>query len=72
MKRTETPKETQAQPPCMIAWHVTDKGEKHYWTRIGAVWEHADQEGYTLDLDLMPIKTGRIVLRAPRADDNVG
>lgn len=55
--------------PKLIAYHVADRGEKGFWTRIGAAWDHKDGEGYTLALDLVPVDGGRIVLRPPR-DEN--
>lgn len=64
-----TKKETrEAKAPTLIAWHVADKGEKGFWTRIGAAWEHEDGNGLTLQLDLVPVGGGRIVLRAPKAE----
>ena len=53
------------KPPTLIAWHVAERGEKKFWTRIGAAWDHKDGGGLTLDLDLVPVDGGRIVLRAP-------
>lgn len=53
------------RPPAFIAWHVAEKGEKTFWTRIGAAWDHKDGEGLTLQLDLVPVNGGRIVLRHP-------
>ena len=50
-------------PPVLIAWHVAERGEKGFWTRIGAAWHHVDGKGYTIDLDLIPATGGRIVLR---------
>jgi hypothetical protein len=55
--------------PELIAWHVPER-DKAPWTRIGAAWEHGDGEGLTLELDLMPIATGRIVLRTPKAPED--
>ena len=34
-------------PPALIAYHVNERGEKSFWTRIGAAWDHKDGEGYT-------------------------
>jgi hypothetical protein len=65
--RKETKRETQ--PPSLIAYHVTERGEKSYWTRIGAAWDHEDAKGLTVQLDLMPMNGGRIVLREPAADE---
>ena len=56
----------EARAPAFIAWHVAEKGEKKsFWTRIGAAWDHKDGEGYSLQLDLVPVSGGRIVLRKP-------
>lgn len=69
-KQNRKPRENR--PPAFIAWHVGEKGEKAFWTRIGAAWRHEDGEGLTLQLDLVPVKDGRIVLRAPKEDSNEG
>jgi hypothetical protein len=53
--------------PDYLAWHVTSKGEKSFWNKVGAVWAHKDGKGYTLQLETCPIN-GRIVLRAPLED----
>jgi hypothetical protein len=53
--------------PDFIAWHVQSKGEKNYWTRVGASWKHKDDKGMTLQLESLPIG-GRIVLREPSED----
>lgn len=60
--------ETQQQnaPDC-LAWHVTQKGEKAFWNKVGAAWMHRDGRGYTLQLETCPIN-GRIVLRLPLED----
>ncbi|KUO56299.1 MAG: hypothetical protein APF80_10930 [Alphaproteobacteria bacterium BRH_c36] len=55
----------EAKGPDLVAWHVAEKGDKGFWTRIGAAWSHKDGEGLTLQLDLVPVAGGRIVLRAP-------
>lgn len=59
----------ETTPPALIAWHVSERGEKKFWNRIGAAWEHEDGEGLTLQLDLLPATGGRIVLRKPKEDD---
>ncbi len=53
--------------PDHLAWHVTQKGEKSYWNKVGAAWVHKDGKGYTLQLETCPIN-GRIVLRLPLED----
>lgn len=53
----------EIQTPALIAYHVTERGEQSYWTRIGAAWDHEDAKGMTVQLDLIPANGGRIVLR---------
>lgn len=71
MARTNTYKKNSSKPretkgPVLIAWHVTEKSDsKGFWTRIGAAWDHDDGKGLTLQLDLVPVASGRIVLRVP-------
>lgn len=62
----------ESAPPALIAWHVAERGEKKFWNRIGAAWNHEDGEGLTLQLDLIPVGTGRIVLRQPKDDEQQG
>lgn len=59
----------ETQPPSLIAYHVSERGEKSFWTRIGAAWDHDDAKGLTVQLDLVPVGGGRIVLREPQADE---
>ena len=59
----------EAQAPALIAYHVSERGEKSFWTRIGAAWDHEDGKGLTIQLDLVPVNGGRIVLREPAADE---
>ena len=59
-------KSRETKAPAFIAWHVAEKNEsKRFWTRIGAAWDHEDGKGLTLQLDLVPVTSGRIVLRVP-------
>lgn len=53
--------------PDYLAWHVTQKGDKAYWNKVGAAWKHKDERGFTLQLETCPIN-GRIVLRLPLED----
>jgi hypothetical protein len=62
----------ETTPPVLIAWHVTERGEKKFWNRIGAAWDHKDNEGLTLQLELIPVTGGRIVLRAPKQTEESG
>lgn len=68
-KKNEKTAETAKAPansPQLIAYHISERGEKTFWARIGAAWEHQDGEGFTLQLDLIPVSNdGRIILRSP-------
>lgn len=68
-RNTENTAQTEAKAPDFIAWNVTKKGDKSYWHKIGAGWEHKDKKGLTLQLEVLPIG-GRVVLRHP--SDNAG
>lgn len=61
-KKTKAPAQEAANTPALIAYHVPDK-ENAGWTRIGAAWPHKDGKGFSLQLDLVPVATGKIVLR---------
>ena len=64
MARTQTPAPTPKTPD-FLAFHVLTKGDKTFWTRIGASWLHQDGNGMSLQLETVPMD-GRVVLRAPR------
>jgi hypothetical protein len=46
------------------AWHVTNKGDDSFWTKVGAAWPHRDGKGLSLILSVIPMN-GQIVLREP-------
>lgn len=56
---------TANNKPTHTVYNVTERGEgkKAYWQRIGAAWAHEDGQGFNLDLDYLPLKQGRIVVR---------
>jgi hypothetical protein len=64
-KQTTTTYEPKA--PDFLAWHVTQKGPKSFWNKVGAAWKHKDGQGFTIQLEVVPIN-GRIVLRQPTLD----
>lgn len=66
---TKNAPKREATPPALIAWHIAERGEKSFWTRIGAAWNHEDGEGMTLQLDLIPAAGGRIILRTPKQEE---
>jgi hypothetical protein len=32
-------KTNSTNTPALIAWHVAERGEKKFWTRLGAAWK---------------------------------
>lgn len=67
MARENTKEAQSLNAPDYLAWHVTQKADKAFWTKVGAAWVHKDGKGYTLQLETCPIN-GRIVLREPLED----
>ena len=65
----QTQEQREPRVPDFMAWHVSQKGEKSYWNKVGAAWVHKDARGYTLQLVSLPVG-GRIVLRQPLDDSN--
>ena len=59
---TETDTTTPNRPSHRL-FHVTGEGEQANWTRIGAAWPHKDGKGFNIELEYLPQKPGRIVLR---------
>jgi hypothetical protein len=64
MARTTTTATTEPKTPAFQAWHVTNKGDNSFWTKVGAAWPHRDGKGLALQLSVIPI-SGQIVLRQP-------
>lgn len=55
--------EATSKSPSHVAYQVRDgKGDKGFWTRIGAAWQHADGKGFNIQLECVPLD-GRITLR---------
>lgn len=56
---------TAPKTPTHIAYHVRDgKGDESFWTRIGSAWQHADGNGFNIQIETVPLD-GRITLRIP-------
>jgi len=50
--------------PSHIAYQVREgEDQKAYFNRIGAAWTHKDGEGFTLQLDSLPVD-GRVTIRS--------
>ena len=56
--------------PTHTLFHVTGQGDAQNWTRIGAAWAHQDGRGFNLDLELIPTKPGRFVVREAKPKNN--
>ena len=54
---------TNTNRPTHRLFHVTGEADQSNWTRIGAAWPHKDGKGFNIDLEYLPQKQGRIVLR---------
>ena len=68
MARTSNAAVTEPKTPAFQAWHVTNKGDDSFWTKVGAAWPHRDGKGLSLILSVIPMN-GQIVLREPRLRD---
>lgn len=56
-------KETNKTRPTHRVYAVSRNGEKKYWKPIGAMWKHADANGYNLRIDYLPLNDAEIVVR---------
>ena len=58
---------SNSNKPAYHAYSVTttDSSDKSTWTKIGVVWPHKKGDGFTLQLECMPLD-GRVVLRTPK------
>ncbi len=52
-------------PPYYRVYAVTKEGKRNYWRELGAVWPHADGEGFSVKLDHLPLNDAEIVIRTP-------
>jgi hypothetical protein len=64
MSRTTATETAQPKTPAFQAWHVINKGDNAFWTKVGAAWPHRDGKGLSLQLSVIPI-SGQILLREP-------
>ena len=54
-------------PPSHRIYAVTKKDKRNYWQAIGAIWPHADGEGFGVQLDYLPLNGAEIVIRKSKA-----
>jgi hypothetical protein len=55
--------------PSHRVYAVTKSGKQRYWNTIGAVWPHADGEGFNVKLDYLPLNGAEIVIRKPKVEE---
>ena len=54
---------TNITRPTHRVYAVTKNGEKKFWQPIGAMWAHADTNGFNLRIDYLPLNDAEIVVR---------
>ena len=57
-----TTSSTKSRPTHRV-YAVTKNGESKFWQPIGAMWAHADANGFNLRIDYRPLNDGKIVVR---------
>jgi len=58
---TNTTKQSKA--PSHIAYSVREFGnDRTFWTRIGSAWAHNDGNGFSIQIEAVPLD-GRVTLR---------
>ena len=50
MARTSNATSAETKTPAFQAYHVTNKGDDSFWTKVGAAWPHRDGKGLSLIL----------------------
>jgi hypothetical protein len=56
-------KESNKSRPSHRVYAVVKNGEKKFWQPIGAMWAHADANGFNLRIDYLPLNDAEIVVR---------
>ena len=62
-------KESNKSRPSHRVYAVVKNGEKKFWQPIGAMWAHADANGFNLRVDYLPLNGAEIVIRKPKAEE---
>lgn len=57
-----TTSSTKTRPTHRV-YAVTKSGAKKFWQPIGAMWAHADANGFNLRIDYLPLIEAEIVVR---------
>ena len=60
--------QTENNQPDYLVFNVKEYGnDESNWTRVGAAWYHKDEEGLSIEFDLLPLD-GKLTLRKPKED----
>jgi hypothetical protein len=62
----------QSKHPTHKVYAVTKGNKRSFWREIGAAWAHADGEGFSLKLDMLPLNGAEILVRTPKAEGREG
>jgi hypothetical protein len=63
MSDKSTSDATASKSPTHIAYSIRERdGGRGFWTRIGVAWIHGDKNGFSIQIDSVPLD-GRITLR---------
>jgi hypothetical protein len=57
-----TTSSTKTRPTHRV-YAVTKSDAKSFWQPIGAMWAHADDKGFNLRIDYLPLNEAEIVVR---------
>jgi hypothetical protein len=68
-KRKDITMSNNSNLPSHRVYAVSKNGKRGFWREIGAVWTHADGEGFNLKLDYLPLNGAEIVIRKPKAEE---
>ena len=49
--------------PTHRLYAVTKSGDTKFWRPVGALWSHADNKGFNLRLEYLPLNEGELVIR---------
>jgi hypothetical protein len=62
MAKTQPQPNLPGRKPTHRLYRVVGNGDDASWTPIGAAWPHADNMGFSVACDAIPL-TGRLVMR---------
>lgn len=54
--------------PSHRLYAVTKSADAKFWQPVGALWSHADGQGFNLRLESLPLNNAELVVRIVKAD----